>query len=98
MGCAGYDGARRKKVHLAVRHLKYLLALQVTLTNAQERQQMDELATHVQSVTGDMVEVAFVDQGYTGDQPAQDAAAHGIQLVVVKLPETKNGFVFLSKR
>jgi transposase len=44
------------------------------------------------------VELAFVDQGYTGDQPAEDAAQHGIQLEVIKLSETKKGFVLLPRR
>jgi transposase len=56
------------------------------------------MAEQGQEVTGESVEVAFVDQGYTGDQPAQDAAAHGIHLEVVKLPEAKNGFVLLPRR
>jgi transposase len=98
---AGYDGAKRRKgrkVHLAVDTLGYLLALHVTPANEQERQQVDELAAQVQTVTGGSVEVAFVDQGYTGEQPAQDAAAHGIELIVVKLAEAKKGFVLLPKR
>jgi transposase len=52
----------------------------------------------VQEVTGDVVEVAFVDKGCTGDQPAQDATAYGIQRVVLKLPEAKHGFVLLPCR
>ena len=44
------------------------------------------------------MEVAFVDQGYTGEQPATDAKAHGIRLEVVKLPEAKKGFILLPKR
>jgi transposase len=52
----------------------------------------------VQAVTGDLVEVAFVDQGYTGEQAAAAAAAHGIRLEVVKLPEAKRGFVLLPRR
>ncbi len=52
----------------------------------------------VQEVTGDSVVIAFVDQGYTGDQAAQEAAAHHMQLEVVKLPEAKKGFVLLPKR
>jgi transposase len=43
-------------------------------------------------------EWAFVDQGYTGEQPRQDAAAQGIKLEVVKLPEAKKGFVLLPRR
>jgi transposase len=49
-------------------------------------------------VTGENVEIAFVDQGYTGDQPAQDAAQFGIQFEVVKLPDAKRGFVLLPRR
>jgi transposase len=98
---AGYDGGKRKrgsKVHMAVDTLGHLLALHVTAANAQERAQVGRLAEQVQAVTGDAVEVACVDQGYTGDQPAQDAAAHGIQLEVVKLPEAKKGVVLLPRR
>jgi hypothetical protein len=40
----------------------------------------------------------FVDQGYTGEAPAAAAAAHGIRLEVVKLPEAKRGFVLLPRR
>src|SRR5581483_7592915 len=98
---AGYDGDKRRrgsKVHLAVDTLGHLLALVVTPANAQDRAQVAELAEQVQAATGEHVEVAFVDQGYTGDQPAQDAAQHGIRLEVVKLPDTKRGFVLLPKR
>jgi len=56
------------------------------------------LAAAVQEVTGETVEVAFVDQGYTGEQAAADAAMHGIRLVVVKLPAAKRGFVLLPRR
>jgi len=98
---AGYDGHKHKKgskVHLAVDTLGHLLALCVTAANAQERAQVATLAARVQEVTGDTVEVAFVDQGYTGDQAEQDAAAHGIRLEVIKLPEAKRGFVLLPRR
>jgi transposase len=98
---AGYDGHKRKngsKVHLAVDTLGHLLALHVTPANEQERDQVTELAQQVQETTGNTVKVAFVDQGYTGDTPAQDAAAQGIDLIVVKLPQAKKGFVLLPKR
>ncbi|PLS80068.1 MAG: IS5/IS1182 family transposase, partial [Chloroflexi bacterium] len=49
-------------------------------------------------VTGDHVEMAFVDQGYTGAQADMDAAAQGIRLEVVQLPEAKRGFVLLPRR
>ena len=56
------------------------------------------LVDGVQEVTGNAVEVAFVDQGYTGDQPAAEAQAQGIRLEVVKLPTAKRGFVLLPRR
>jgi transposase len=98
---AGYDGAKRRrgsKVHLAVDTLGHLLALHVTSADEQDRTQVKQLAQAIQEVTDETVEIAFVDQGYTGEQPAQDAAAHGIQLEVVKLPEAKKGFVLLPRR
>jgi transposase len=98
---AGYDGAKRRKgskMHMAVDTLGDLLALHVTPANDQDRTQVSELADQVQAVTNQHVEVAFVDQGYTGDQPAQAAAEHGMRLIVVKLPDTKKGFVLLPRR
>jgi transposase len=98
---AGYDGYKRKKgskIHIAVDTLGLLLAAHVTPANAQERAQVKELAQVVQEVTHNTVEVAFVDQGYTGDLPEQDAKQAGIELIVVKLPEAKKGFVLLPRR
>lgn len=98
---AGYDGHKRKKgskIHMAVDTLGHLLALLVTPANEQERAQVAALAQAVQAVTGQNVELAFVDQGYTGEAPAQAAQGHGIQLEVVKLPEAKRGFVLLPRR
>ena len=98
---AGYDGHKRRKgskLHLAVDTLGHLLALHVIPANEQERAQVGRLAAAVQGVTGESVELAFVDQGYTGEEPAQTAAAHGIHLEVVKLPEAKHGFVLLPRR
>ena len=100
-GRAGYDGHKRRKgskVHLAVDTLGQLLAVLVTPANEQDRAQVDALAEQIQEATGDSVEVAFVDQGYTGEQPATDAEAHGIRLEVVKLPTAKRGFVLLPRR
>ncbi len=100
-GRAGYDGGKRKKgskVHIAVDTLGHLLGLVVTPASEQDRAQVQELAQQVQQMTGETVEIAFVDQGYTGEQAAQDAAAEGIQLEVVKLPQAKKGFVLLPRR
>lgn len=52
--------------------LGHLLALSVTAANEQDRAQVAELAEQVQQVTGDHIEIAFVDQGYTGEQAAED--------------------------
>jgi len=98
---AGYAGAKRKrgsKVHAAVDTLGYLLTVLVPPANEQDRAQVKQLAAQVQEATGQTVELAYVDQGYTGTQPAQDAAGHGIQLEVVKLPGAKKGFVLLPRR
>jgi len=98
---AGYDGHKRKKgskVHVAVDTLGHLLALVVTPADEQDRAQVAELAAAVQEATEQNVEVAFVDQGYTGEEPAEAASKKGIRLEVVKLPEAKRGFVLLPRR
>ena len=82
----------------AVDTLGNLLALLVTPAKEQDRAQVGELARGVQEVSGQTVEIAFVDQGYTGDVPAAEAKQHGIQLEVVKLPQAKRGFVLLPRR
>jgi transposase len=98
---AGYSGYKRRKgskVHAAMDTLGHLLALTVTPANEDERTQVDALATAVQEATGEQVELAFVDEGYSGEDAAKAAAAHGIRLQVVKLPEAKHGFVLLPRR
>ena len=98
---AGYDGAKRKKgskVHPAVDTLSHLLALRVTPADADDRAQVGYLAEAVQAATGDTVDLAHVDQGYTGEKPAKAAHAHGIELEVVRLPEAQRGFVLLPRR
>jgi transposase len=100
-GRAGYDGAKKRKgskVHIAVDTLGHLLAVVVTPANEQERAQVARLARAVQEATGQSVEVAWVDQGYTGEAAEGAAAEHGIRLEVVKLPEAKRGFVLLPRR
>ena len=70
----------------------------MTTANGQDRAQVEALAAKVQGVTGESVEVAFVNQGCTGEPAAQAAATEGIKFEVVKLPEAKRGFVLLPKR
>ena len=98
---AGYDGAKKRKgskVPVAVDTLGHLLALKVTPANEQDRAQVAVLSAAVQEATGQSVQLAFVDQGYTGQTPAEDAAAHGVRLEVIKLSEAKRGFVLLPRR
>jgi transposase len=62
---AGHDGAKRtrgSKEHIAVDTLGQLLALRVTAASEQDRAQVKELASQVQTVTGQTVEIACVDQ------------------------------------
>jgi transposase len=98
---AGYDGYKRRrgsKVHMAVDTMGHLLALHVTPADEQDRAQVAVLSEAVQQATGESIELAYVDQGYTGDDPEGDAASYGIDLEVVKLPEAKKGFVLLPRR
>src|SRR6187549_2607283 len=74
-GRAGYDGYKRRKgskTHIAVDTLGHLLALVVTPADDQDRAQVAALAEAVQAATGQTVEVAFVDQGDTGEQATVD--------------------------
>lgn len=98
---AGYDGAKRRKgskVHVAVDELEHLLAAVVTPANEQDRAQVGVLTQEVQVVSGQNVTLAYADQCYTDEAPAQAAQAHGIDLQVVKLGHTKRGFVLLPHR
>ena len=61
---AGYDGHKKKrgsKTHVAVDTLGHLLALVVTPASDQERAQVEALARQVQAVTGQSVDLAYVD-------------------------------------
>jgi transposase len=51
-----------------------------------------------QQVTGQNVELAYVDQGYTGANAAEAAQQHGLRLEVVKHTEAKRGFGLLPRR
>ena len=98
---AKYDGAKRRKgskTHIAVDTLGNLLALLVTPADEQDRGKVGELAAKVQEATGETVEIAFVDMGYTGEKAAAQAEAHGIRLEVVKMAAARKGFVLLPRR
>ena len=97
---AGYDGAKRKKgskVHAAVDTLGHLLALRVTPATEQDRAQVQALAEAVQQATGENVELAYADRGYSGEEASGAAGAHGIRLEVVKHAGAKKGFVLLPR-
>jgi transposase len=98
---AGYDGAKRKrgsKVHMAVDTLGHLLALHVTPADIGDRAAVGRLCADIQDATGEHVQLAYVDQGYTGEAAAEAARVEGIALHVVRLPEAKRGFVLLPRR
>jgi transposase len=98
---AGYDGAKRRKgskLHVAVDTLGELLAVKVTPADAQDRAQVAELAEQVQKRTGESVQLAYVDQGYTGEEATAAAARQGIRLEVIKHSEAKRGFLLLPRR
>jgi transposase len=65
---------------MVVDTLGNLLALLVTPANEQERAQVEALAKAVQEVTGERVEVGFVDQGYEGVETEAAAEEAGIRL------------------
>jgi len=97
---AGFDGAKKKKgskAHIAVDTLGNLLAVTISAANEQERAYVKELAEKVQQVTGGTVELAYVDQGYTGASAAEQAASKSIELEVVKHHEARQGFVLLPR-
>lgn len=98
---AGYDAGKKKrgsKVHTVVDTLGHVLALRVTPANEQDRDQVAALTADIQEVTGQSVEVAFVDQAYTGEDTANAAKQNGIELLVVKRLEGLAGFIVLPKR
>lgn len=98
---AGYDGHKNKmgsKVHAAVDTLGHLLALRVSPADEDDRKEVEKLSEEIQQATGENVELAYVDQGYTGEKASGAAAEHGIRLEVVKHEEAKRGFVLLPRR
>jgi transposase len=69
---AGYDSGKRRKgskAHIAVDTLGQLLSVVITPANAQERDQVGQLCERVQAVTGQSVQVGFVDQGTRAKKP-----------------------------
>ena len=97
---AGYDAGKRRKgtkVHLAVDTLGHPLAVHTSAADEQDRAHVAPLLEKVQDVTGGNVELAYADQGYTGEDAAKAADTEGIELVVVKRPPGQKGFTCLAQ-
>jgi len=62
------------------------------------RAQVGKLCKEIQKETARSVELAFVDQGYTGDKARAAAEKHKIKLEVIKALGAKRGFVLLPRR
>jgi len=97
-GCNGHKKQRGTKIHAAVDTLGHLLALCVTPANENDRTQVEALCDAVQEVTGQSVQVAFVDAGYSGQESVKEAGRYDVRLEVVKSPAATRGFVLLPKR
>src|ERR687895_81045 len=88
-GFDGHKGKKGSKVHAAVDTLGHLLALRVSPANEDDREEVKKLSEEIREATAENVELAYVDQGYTGQRVAGFAAEHGIRLEVVKQEEAK---------
>ena len=98
---AGYDGYKRRrgsKVLMAVDTLGHLLPVLITLADEQERAQVQYLCEDVKQAVGHTVQLAWADQGYTGEAASKAAQDNSIELQIVKLPEAKKGFVLWPRR
>lgn len=88
---AGYDGPNAKRdqgcTWMAVDTLGHLLAQHVTSASRDDRADVGRLAAAIQEATDENVELAYVDQGYTGSKPDEAARTHGIAPEVVKFPK-----------
>src|SRR3712207_8277796 len=55
--------------------------------NEDDRQEVRKLCEEIQRASGETVELAYVDQGYTAQRASGFAAEYGIRLEVVKHEE-----------
>jgi len=96
-----FDGAKKRKgskMHIIVDTLGQLLALKTTPAGEQDRDQAAALVAQAQKITGHTIEICYADQGYTGEEPEKAVRKKGVELVIIKLPEAKRGFVLLPRR
>jgi transposase len=61
----------------------------------QDRDHVPPLVERVQDETGGTVEVAYADEGYTGEKATK---VEGVELVVVKRNPDQHAFIALPKR
>lgn len=73
-----------------------MLAVKVTADNEQDRAQVKELAQAVQAATEENVQLAYVDQGYTGTGGRRSPA--GNRIASDQTYEAKRGFVLVPRR
>lgn len=100
-GRAGYDAGKKKKgskAHFSVDIYGNLLALLVTPANQSDRDNAYDLAVKVQQATDESVKVWFADGAYSGQTTADNLAACGLELVVVKRRNGQAGFKVFPKR
>src|SRR5687768_5648957 len=64
----GHKGKKGSKEHAAVDTLGHLLALRVSPANENDREEVRKLSQDIQEATGENVELAYVDQEYTGER------------------------------
>ena len=83
---------------MAVDTLGYPLGMHTSPANEQDRAHVAPLLEKVQDVTGGNVEMAYADQGYSGEDTAKVADTEGIELVVIKHLPNQKGFMVLPKR
>lgn len=76
---------------MAVDTLGHLIDLTVTPASEQERSQVQQLCQAVQDATGQTVQIAWADEGYTGEDAKSAAQAAGIELRVVQAARGQKG-------
>ena len=98
---AGDDGDKRpkgSKLHAAVDTMGHLLALKVTAANEQGARAGRRSGQRHSGSDQREGRGGLCRSGYTGENPADQAAQRGVRLVVVKLDAAKKGFVLLPRR
>ena len=71
---------------MAVDTLGHLLALHITPAIRDDRAEVGRLAAAIQDATDESVELAYVDQGYTGEKPAGQHGPRGLPLKLSGFP------------